>query len=488
MSMESMSMIFPCPLCNNMFDNLDSCTYHIMLMHSSAPIPSDQELNLHSTNDSNCFIPSELQQMFRSGMINADNNTMIETQLASQMKQLAAINNYQLFADSLQDETFANHAPILNISDQHLNFMHESPMPSVNMSEMGSIQSALGLNYVPDLLSYSQFGEGVSSEQVFPSSSTEIDIGNTLLSMNVNMNGNIGVGFDIGEYSGMTHPEDRSFTEQCFINAYDALYSNVAELNGTVNADQSMLAKGNFLLQECTFINEPMEESETELIPGDPVSRNSVEGLNSVSSSPPEESGFGRISAASCSGTVKNKAKCEAITSKKYTCRDCSYTSLRSDHLQSHMRVHTNEKPYKCPHCPYITAHSGNLTSHIRTHKGEKPYKCQLCPYASTYRSHLNCHMRTHTGEKPYKCKECSYASTNSSSLRIHVRIHNGEKPYECKECLYATSAISNLKAHMLRHTTKLKFQCDVCSYSCSDFHHLKMHKRKDHKFFSVEE
>ncbi|KAI1709211.1 zinc-finger double domain-containing protein [Ditylenchus destructor] len=98
-----------------------------------------------------------------------------------------------------------------------------------------------------------------------------------------------------------------------------------------------------------------------------------------------------------------------------------SYISLRSDHLQSHMRIHNNKKPYKCPHCPYITPHSGYLTSHIRAHNGEKPFKCDLCPYASAYRSHLNCHKRIHTGEKPYKCDECSYAGGDRSSLRVHV-------------------------------------------------------------------
>ena len=51
-------------------------------------------------------------------------------------------------------------------------------------------------------------------------------------------------------------------------------------------------------------------------------------------------------------------------------------------HLQSHMRIHTNEKPYECDVCEKRFSDSGNLKKHMRIHTNEKPYECDVCDKA----------------------------------------------------------------------------------------------------------
>ena len=51
----------------------------------------------------------------------------------------------------------------------------------------------------------------------------------------------------------------------------------------------------------------------------------------------------------------------------------------QSGHLQTHMRIHTNEKPYECDVCERSFRHSNALKDHMRIHTNEKPYECDVC-------------------------------------------------------------------------------------------------------------
>ena len=53
--------------------------------------------------------------------------------------------------------------------------------------------------------------------------------------------------------------------------------------------------------------------------------------------------------------------------------------------LQSHMRIHTNEKPYECDVCEMKFRHSNGLKVHMRIHTNEKPYECDVCERAFSY-------------------------------------------------------------------------------------------------------
>ena len=77
--------------------------------------------------------------------------------------------------------------------------------------------------------------------------------------------------------------------------------------------------------------------------------------------------------------------------------------------------------------------------------------QCNLCGYVSNYAEALNSHMRIHSNERPYECKYCGKRSKLKSHNEIHMkRLHlNQGKPYKCVTCGRDISSSINLKRHM---------------------------------------
>ena len=66
--------------------------------------------------------------------------------------------------------------------------------------------------------------------------------------------------------------------------------------------------------------------------------------------------------------------------------------------------------------------------------------------------STLNSHKRLHTNEKPFACNHCKKCFAHKKYLKIHLRLHTGEEPFECFECGKRFKDPSNLRKHKNAH------------------------------------
>lgn len=139
-------------------------------------------------------------------------------------------------------------------------------------------------------------------------------------------------------------------------------------------------------------------------------------------------------------------------SSKRFKCKQCSYTSTHRANVTKHLRIHTGVKSFKCEQCTYATYNISNLITHRKRHTEDKSFKCKQCDYTTKYGSALITHIRKHTGVKPFKCQQCDYATANKSNLTVHMRKHTGEQPYKCNQCNYAAKQKSHLIQHVRTH------------------------------------
>ena len=93
--------------------------------------------------------------------------------------------------------------------------------------------------------------------------------------------------------------------------------------------------------------------------------------------------------------TTVNKKGVKRKRTQQHECDVCEKRFRTSGHLQTHMRIHTNEKPYECDVCEKCFRQASHLQTHMRFHTKEKPYKCVVCEKRFRTSSHLKDHVRT---------------------------------------------------------------------------------------------
>ncbi|KAL9697763.1 hypothetical protein quinque_001204 [Culex quinquefasciatus] len=150
----------------------------------------------------------------------------------------------------------------------------------------------------------------------------------------------------------------------------------------------------------------------------------------------------------------KLEAPAKSAKSLNFTCQQCNRVFKLPSSLESHMKIHREERNHVCGECGNCFKRAEHLRVHINgVHLKRKPYSCEVCHKAFAQSGDRNVHMRRHNGDdRPHKCAYCDKSFGLAKALRSHVRLHTGERPFVCSLCKAGFISYSALAAHTLKH------------------------------------
>lgn len=159
------------------------------------------------------------------------------------------------------------------------------------------------------------------------------------------------------------------------------------------------------------------------------------------------------------------------ISTDTFPCKLCSKVFFLPSSLNTHMKIHDEDRTLKCPQCDNCYRTEKTLQAHLNIiHLDNKPHACdvrkieycylnetikimllfQICPRRFFYPGQLREHMTLHTGERPYSCEYCNSTFRAKLQLKEHIyKQHTHEKTKECKFCGEAFFDNPQLRTHL---------------------------------------
>ncbi|XP_042216916.1 zinc finger Y-chromosomal protein 1-like [Homarus americanus] len=172
----------------------------------------------------------------------------------------------------------------------------------------------------------------------------------------------------------------------------------------------------------------------------------------------------------------------------KFSCKICSYKSMRENHFVKHMQLHDKGLAlYRCNECNFVSIRASHLRRHKMSH-AQQVLNCHLCAYTCDDQKLLTKHMRAkhQTSKQPkpigsvFECDECEYKTSWHYAYQRHRRTHSPSKMvvmHTCPQCSYKTMR----REHFLRHIKNVHqncrpFLCDICGKAFKRQDALKQH------------
>ncbi|XP_030380172.1 uncharacterized protein LOC115628282 [Scaptodrosophila lebanonensis] len=197
----------------------------------------------------------------------------------------------------------------------------------------------------------------------------------------------------------------------------------------------------------------------------------------------------------------KSVAATETQTGGKCAVNGCVFRFKSPGTLEYHRRCHNgpvnSTQPMVCPECHSTEFSNWNsLHTHLwRTHQIDMElYCCPLCTFKTPIYSRLvNTHSKIHSEERNYKCEQCGKAFKNTKQLKNHRRLHRTQglgktvnsgssatdsttpSLHRCEDCGAAFTHLKTLREHLCKQRSD-HAKCDVCDRVCSSKSSLKLH------------
>ncbi|EDV38653.1 uncharacterized protein Dana_GF24895 [Drosophila ananassae] len=189
------------------------------------------------------------------------------------------------------------------------------------------------------------------------------------------------------------------------------------------------------------------------------------------------------------------------IDMELYCCQLCSFkTPIYSRLVNTHAKIHSEERNYKCEQCGKGFKNTKQLKNHRRLHRTQglgmgkqahnqtssaiinsvQLHRCGDCGIAFKQRKTLREHLCKERNEQ-LECPECQHVFGSKSSLRLHLQSHQARKRFHCEECNYEASDHNAFRRHLATHKDRKRYVCPHCDFRAIQSTAFKLHLQKRH-------
>lgn len=157
-----------------------------------------------------------------------------------------------------------------------------------------------------------------------------------------------------------------------------------------------------------------------------------------------------------------------AVDMELYSCTQCNFkTPMLSRMINTHMKIHSDERNFKCDQCEKAFKNTKQLKNHRRIHSEVVAIQqCDQCDTLFYSQKHLRNHIRSiHDKQVEYKCDICDCIFSSIKARQTHMLNHEKATKLKCPDCMYTSNDNNAYRRHRMTHNEKVMYHCPCCPY-----------------------